>query len=123
MADVSFLKNLKTFPKDQINAETIDLLTPYFNSHLYTYAQAKQACGNVAGLIQWTMAMASFYKVNKDVLPLKAYLARQTARYISAQKQLSNALKLLEEKEAEVAECQARFDVAMNKKQVDHVAY
>lgn len=71
MADTRFLYNLQNFPKDNINAETIDLMQPYLNYHLYTYEAAKQACGNVAGLIQWTISMVTFYGINKDVLPLK----------------------------------------------------
>lgn len=71
MADTRFLYNLQNFPKDNINAETVDLMRPYLNYHLYTYEAAKQACGNVAGLIQWTISMVTFYGINKDVLPLK----------------------------------------------------
>lgn len=71
MADTAFLRKLQEYPKDTINGEIIDLLVPYFGYPLYTFESAKQACGNVAGLIQWTMAMASFYEVNKEVLPLK----------------------------------------------------
>lgn len=71
MADTRFLFNLQNFPKDNINGETVDLMLPYLNFHMYTYEAAKQACGNVAGLIQWTMSMVQFYSVNKDVLPLK----------------------------------------------------
>lgn len=74
MADTRFLHNLQYFPKDNINGEMVDLMQPYLNYHLYTYEAAKQACGNVAGLLQWTIAMAAFYKVNKDVLPLKVCL-------------------------------------------------
>lgn len=73
MADVRFLYNLQHFPKDNINAETIDLMQPYLNYHLYTYEAALQACGNVAGLIQWTISMVTFYGINKDVLPLKVF--------------------------------------------------
>lgn len=31
MADARFLNNLKFYPKDEINAEMVDLLVPYFN--------------------------------------------------------------------------------------------
>ena len=71
LADTRFLYNLQQFPKDNINGETIDLMVPYLRYHLYNYQAAKQACGNVAGLIQWTISMTSFYEINKDVLPLK----------------------------------------------------
>jgi hypothetical protein len=71
MADTRFLFNLQHFPKDKINAETVDLLKPYFRYHMYNYESAVTACGNVAGLIKWTIAMVEFYKINKEVLPLK----------------------------------------------------
>lgn len=71
LADTRFLYNLQNFPKDNINAETVDLMMPYLNFHMYTYEAAKQACGDVAGLIQWTISMVAFYEINKDVLPLK----------------------------------------------------
>lgn len=74
MADTRFLNHIQQFPKDNINSETVDLMKPYFGYPGYTYEAAKQACGNVAGLIQWTMSMADFYTVNRDVLPLKVTL-------------------------------------------------
>lgn len=78
MAESAFLKNLQQYPKDTINAEMVDILVPYFDNPLYTYENAKQACGNVAGLISWTIAMSSFYDVNKEVLPLKVSPDRET---------------------------------------------
>jgi len=71
LADVRLLYNLQNFPKDRITGETIDLMVPYITLPDYNYQKAKQACGNVAGLLSWTVAMGAFYAVNKDVLPLK----------------------------------------------------
>ncbi|KAI8438603.1 hypothetical protein MSG28_011048 [Choristoneura fumiferana] len=117
MADSRFLNNLKFYPKDEINAEMIDLLRPYFSFPQYTFEAAKLACGNVAGLISWTIAMALFYSVNKDVLPLKANLAIMQGKYQAAKKELDAAEALLVAKELELAGVQRQFDEAMTLKQ------
>ncbi|KAL1516507.1 hypothetical protein ABEB36_000416 [Hypothenemus hampei] len=116
-ADTNFLKRLQDYPKDSINAEMIDLLIPYLTHPLYTYEAAKTACGNVAGLISWTISMASFYDVNREVLPLKANLAVQQTKLSRAEEELEAAMSLLTEKEAEVKQCQDLYDEAMAKKQ------
>ncbi|PSN47670.1 Dynein heavy chain 8 [Blattella germanica] len=123
MADTKFLTNLLNFPKDKINGETVDLLSPYLDYSQYTYENAKAVSGSVAGLAQWTIAMRSFYSVNKEVLPLKANLAVQQAKLNSATTQLKEAEALLEEKENELRMVQAEFDQAMSEKQVRNCLY
>ncbi|EFN74803.1 Dynein heavy chain 8, axonemal [Camponotus floridanus] len=117
MADTRFLYNLKNFPKDNINAETIDLMMPYLNYHMYTYEAAKQACGDVAGLIQWTISMVAFYEINKDVLPLKADLVIQESKYEKANKNLLEAEGLLKEKDDALKIVQSEFDAVMQERQ------
>uniref|UniRef100_A0A803JDQ9 Dynein heavy chain coiled coil stalk domain-containing protein n=1 Tax=Xenopus tropicalis TaxID=8364 RepID=A0A803JDQ9_XENTR len=73
------------FPKDTINEEVT----------------AKRVCGNVAGLCSWTKAMASFYSINKEVLPLKANLAIQESRLATANLDLQKAQEELDAKQAE----------------------
>ncbi|XP_017775151.1 PREDICTED: dynein heavy chain 8, axonemal [Nicrophorus vespilloides] len=120
MADTKFLSKLQDYPKDTINSEMLDLLVPYFDFPQYTYEAAKTACGNVAGLISWTVAMASFYEVNKEVLPLKANLARQQVKLDKAQSELDYALKTLEETVAEGLAIKMRYDKALSfKKEVE----
>ena len=74
MSGSGFLSGLMQFQKDTINEETIELLDPYLRMEDYNMASAKKVCGDVAGLAAWTRAMAIFYSVNKEVLPLKVGL-------------------------------------------------
>ncbi|OXB65796.1 hypothetical protein ASZ78_008863, partial [Callipepla squamata] len=111
-----FLQSLKQFPKDTINEETVELLQPYFNMEDYTLESGQKVCGNVAGLLSWTQAMAIFYGINRDVLPLKANLAKQEGCLKVANAELATAQELLDEKQAELDKVQAKFDAAMKEK-------
>ncbi|OAF69480.1 Axonemal beta dynein heavy chain 5, partial [Intoshia linei] len=113
----NFLQSLLTFPKDTINAETVELLKPYLNMDDYNYETAKRVCGNVAGLAAWTGAMAVFYEINREVLPLKANLAVATAKLNAANDELQEAQSQLAEKQKEQDAVQAEYDEAMGAKQ------
>ncbi|XP_071945990.1 dynein axonemal heavy chain 8-like [Antedon mediterranea] len=117
MSGSGFLASLQTFPKDTINEETVELLRPYLDMEDYSLESAKKVCGDVAGLCSWTQAMAFFFTINKEVLPLKASLAIQEGRLNIATKELNEAQATLDEKQKELDFVQAKFDAAMKLKQ------
>ncbi|TPP55936.1 Dynein axonemal heavy chain 5 [Fasciola gigantica] len=117
MGGPNFLSGLLNFPKDLINAETVELMDPYFDMEDFNLEQAKRVCGDVAGLCSWTKAMASFYSVNREVLPLKAMLAVQENRLEGAMQELAVAQGQLDEKQRELDIVQAEYDHAMAEKQ------
>ena len=78
---------------------------------------AKRVCGDVAGLLCWTKAMAFFFGVNKEVLPLKINLAFQEARLKSANNDLHRAQVTLVQKEEELAHVKKLYCSAVKEKQ------
>ncbi|XP_058454765.1 dynein axonemal heavy chain 5 [Malaya genurostris] len=117
MASTTFLLQLQNYPKDTINDEMIEHLQPYFRMEDYNMDTARRVCGDVAGLLSWTKAMAFFHGVNKEVLPLKANLMLQEARLKIAMDDLAAAENQLAEREAALQKVKDQYDAAVSEKQ------
>nr|WAW84834.1 axonemal dynein heavy chain A [Halisarca dujardinii] len=117
MSQSGFLQNLMTYNKDVINEEMVELLAAYQDMEDYTLETARKVCGDVAGLLAWTVAMVTFYGINREVLPLKANLAIQQARLVGANEERNIAQAELDAKQKELDEVQAQYDAAMKEKQ------
>ena len=117
MNDPKFLNNLLFFEKDTITDEMIDMLQVYFKEEDYNLESAKRVSSNVAGLCTWTQAMASFFAINKEVLPLKANLAIAEAKLEKANAELADAQGKLDAAQASLDAANAQYDEAMAHKQ------
>ncbi|XP_060809519.1 dynein axonemal heavy chain 5 [Amyelois transitella] len=117
MASTTFLLQLQNYPKDIINNEMVEHLVPYFEMEDYNMDTAKRVCGDVAGLLSWTKAMAFFHSVNKEVLPLKANLLLQEARLKVAMEDLASAERQLEEREMSLRKVKEHYESAVSEKQ------
>ncbi|KAK5640655.1 hypothetical protein RI129_011466 [Pyrocoelia pectoralis] len=113
MASTTFLLQLQNYPKDIINDEMIEFLQPYFEMEDYNMDTAKRVCGDVAGLLSWTKAMAFFHGVNKEVLPLKIIVIFGQV----AMEDLAAAEWQLEEREQSLREVKEQYDKAVMEKQ------
>ncbi|VEL10229.1 unnamed protein product [Protopolystoma xenopodis] len=107
MAQPGFLSSLLNYPRYMLNEEIADLCEPYMDTAEYTLAMAKKVCGNVAGLLAWTLAMIKFYWVNRVVIPLQDNLAAQEQKLHKALSDLGAAEEMLAEKKAILDNAQA----------------
>ena len=117
MAASTFLDDLKNFPKERINDETVELLFPYLHMPDFTVANAKKASGNMAGLCAWCDGMATYQQVAKVVGPKMEALKGAERALAVANKSLAAANAELDATQAELDKMQEEFDNAMAEKQ------
>merc|ERR1719181_883822 len=97
MSRASFLEDLQRFNKDAINDETIELLYPFTSAEDMTFADAKKASGNVAGLCIWVNSMVLYTAISKEVKPKMAALKVAEGKLNTAMAKLAAAQKELDQ--------------------------
>jgi dynein heavy chain len=112
----SFLDDLKAFPKEQINDETVELLFPYLEMPDFTVEAAAKASGNMAGLCAWCRGMATYQQVAKVVGPKMEALKGAERALAIANKSLAAAQGELAATQAQLDAMQEQFDAAMAEK-------
>ncbi|VVC99768.1 unnamed protein product, partial [Leptidea sinapis] len=90
MASTTFLLQLQNYPKDIINNEMVEHLQPYFEMEDYNMDTAKRVCGDVAGLLSWTKAMAFFHSLEEREMSLRK-VKEQYEAAVSEKQQLTDA--------------------------------
>lgn len=115
MSDMGFLQTLLSFPKDEINDETVELLQPYFKSADFNYSSAKKASGNVAGLCNWAESMCKYHIVAREVEPKIIRLKESEKELNFAKKEEERATADLNSVESALNSLQDKFQDAEQK--------
>eukprot|EP00767_Chilomastix_cuspidata_P003100 gnl/Chilomastix_cuspidata/322.p1 GENE.gnl/Chilomastix_cuspidata/322~~gnl/Chilomastix_cuspidata/322.p1 ORF type:complete len:2547 (-),score=680.75 gnl/Chilomastix_cuspidata/322:1353-8993(-) len=117
IGDIQFLQNLLSFEREAITNEHCELLLPYIDMADFNIESARKSSGNVAGLIQWVMAMDTYHKVALEVEPKRRAMREAEAKYSVAMAELAKAQAELDEKQAALDALRAKYDEAMAEKQ------
>lgn len=115
MSDMGFLQTLLSFPKDEMNDETVELLQPYFRSPDFNYSSAKKASGNVAGLCNWAESMCKYHIVAREVEPKIIRLKESQKELNFAKKEEERATADLKIVESALNSLQQKFQDAQRK--------
>ena len=112
-----FLDELRAFPKENINDETVELLQPYLDFPDFTVENASKASGSMAGLCAWAAGMSTYQQIAKVVGPKMIALKGAERAEAKANKSLAGANAELAVVQASLDAMQEEFDKAMADKQ------
>lgn len=117
LGDMSFLKSLKDYDKDNINAQYIaKIRKEYTCNPEFDPVKIKTASTAAEGLCKWVVAMEQYDKVAKVVAPKKIKLKEAEQELAVAMKSLNAKRASLKEVQDKLAELQKQFDENTKKK-------
>jgi len=120
LTDAHFLKSLfyfSQYEKDNMNEETMELLSPYLELESFLPSVARNASRAAEGLCSWVRAMAMYHHASKVVKPKLEKLALASAKLDAANRELEKATQRLDKCKAKLDALQAQFESKMAEKQ------
>ena len=99
--DGNFRNNLQFFERDNINEETMELLSAYTNDispifNHFNYDSASKISKAAAGILKWVLAIQEYHLKSKIVKPRKINLAISEGKLSSAMSELRSNQSALE---------------------------
>ena len=113
----TFLSDLQTFQKDNVNEETCEFVAAYTHQSFYSPENAGNAAKAAKGLATWVWAMREYFYAARIVRPKLEALAIAEGQLAEAMAKLSSAEAEMQAVENKLAELKAGFDKAMADKQ------
>merc|ERR1719204_2256189 len=126
MSDVKFIPNLLDFAenkKDNINEETMELLTPYIELDDFNGDAAKRIANAASGICKFVGAMYQYHNASLVVAPRMKALQIKEAELNTAKAKLKAAQESSSAAQAKVDKLQADFDrVVAEKTKIEETA-
>ena len=112
----NFLNSLLNYPLQKLNEEHMDLMEPYFNNPDYNYNVAKKVCGNISGILSWTLALYKYYWIGKTVIPIQIELEKLERKFAKANREYKKVEKELKEQTDMLVKVQQEYEKVVNRK-------
>jgi len=121
LADTNFKNNLEFYERDQINEETMEMLSVYTSdtsplNHHFNFEQASKISKAAAGILKWVLAIQEYHLKSKIVKPRKINLAISEGLLQSAMAELRQNQDALAVIQDQMAQLEARFNKQMEEK-------
>lgn len=116
LSDLTFLKQLQTYDKDNMDAKRIEKIQPFITHEFCTVAHLKNINAVASSLCAWVLAMDKYYRVSLVVKPKKESLAIAEKEYAELNAALNEKKENLRVVQERVARLQAQLKAAQDEK-------
>jgi dynein heavy chain len=119
----AFMEKLRTFEKEKIEKKQIDKLKELYLEHkekgeVFKGDAMKSKSVAAANLSDWVNAIAEWYQVYTDIVPLRASASEAEQRSSDAQERFNGAQETKMKAEAEAQTLEAKYNAALEDKEI-----